>query len=399
MEYGSGYQGIERIYVGQGQLLAKLTLPAPIAATSGQYVLHPVILAAALQAVIGFNPDVSKANQPLLPVALQELAIYGRCTGSRWALLQYGIDNRVKDQPRKLDIDICDEEGHVCLRLKGLEYEPSSRSDVSDRLAASFTGKIMLTPLWEVISIAPAPLFPALTDRVIIGGDLTENTSAIRQYYPNATQVKLQPGDTGATIAKKLTAHGNIDHLLWLAPPQALTALTDEALIEGQHEGVLQVFRLIKALLELGYGNRSLGFTVITVATQSIRKSEAVNPIHASLHGLVGSMAKEYPNWKLRLIDLESSKDWPITDIFTIPPDLNGNSLAYRGGKWYQQQLVPVQYAAPQPTLYKAGGVYVVIGGAGGIGEAWSEYVIRTYQAHCDMDRPPGKGCSHSSKN
>lgn len=32
-------------------------------------------------------------------------------------------------------------------------------------------------------------------------------------------------------------------------------------------------------------------------------------------------------------------------------------------------------------TKYKHGGVYVVIGGAGGIGEAWSEYMIRTYQA------------------
>ena len=31
--------------------------------------------------------------------------------------------------------------------------------------------------------------------------------------------------------------------------------------------------------------------------------------------------------------------------------------------------------------MYKSGGVYVVIGGAGGIGEAWSEYMIRTYQA------------------
>lgn len=39
------------------------------------------------------------------------------------------------------------------------------------------------------------------------------------------------------------------------------------------------------------------------------------------------------------------------------------------------------QTAAPQEAPYKKGGVYVVIGGAGGLGEVWSEHVIRHYQA------------------
>ena len=33
-------------------------------------------------------------------------------------------------------------------------------------------------------------------------------------------------------------------------------------------------------------------------------------------------------------------------------------------------------------NLYRAGGVYVVIGGAGGIGKAWSRFMIETYGAH-----------------
>ncbi len=33
-------------------------------------------------------------------------------------------------------------------------------------------------------------------------------------------------------------------------------------------------------------------------------------------------------------------------------------------------------------TLYQTGGVYAVIGGAGYLGEAWSEYMIRRYKAH-----------------
>ncbi|HET8841465.1 MAG TPA: SDR family NAD(P)-dependent oxidoreductase, partial [Ktedonobacteraceae bacterium] len=55
----------------------------------------------------------------------------------------------------------------------------------------------------------------------------------------------------------------------------------------------------------------------------------------------------------------------------------------YRHQQWYRQRLLPVTFAfAEKPTsLYRQGGVYVVIGGAGGIGEAWSEYMLRTYCA------------------
>ena len=35
----------------------------------------------------------------------------------------------------------------------------------------------------------------------------------------------------------------------------------------------------------------------------------------------------------------------------------------------------------PTGSRYRQGGVYVVIGGAGGIGEVWSEYMMRTYAA------------------
>ena len=35
IQYGPGHQGIEQIYVGQGQVLAKLSLPSSVAATRG----------------------------------------------------------------------------------------------------------------------------------------------------------------------------------------------------------------------------------------------------------------------------------------------------------------------------------------------------------------------------
>lgn len=124
-----------------------------------------------------------------------------------------------------------------------------------------------------------------------------------------------------------------------------------------------------------------LNWTVVTLQTEPIFENDVVNPTHASLYGLIGSMAKEYPNWKIRLVDLEVNGSWPMDTILNMPANPQGNPLVYRGGEWYRQRLVSYRYPSQRQTLYRTAGVYVVIGGAGGIGEAWSEYMIRTYQA------------------
>ncbi|KAF6594905.1 hypothetical protein H6F38_34485, partial [Paenibacillus sp. EKM208P] len=75
--------------------------------------------------------------------------------------------------------------------------------------------------------------------------------------------------------------------------------------------------------------------------------------------------------------------DWPLSDIFTLPSDRQGRMWVFRNGQWYRQQLIPFKQTSglKGQTLYKARGVYVVIGGAGTIGEAWSKYMACTYQA------------------
>jgi NAD(P)-dependent dehydrogenase (short-subunit alcohol dehydrogenase family) len=243
----------------------------------------------------------------------------------------------------------------------------------------------MLIPVWDTVPIEKGQTFPSPGAQVVIVGGTNDkdNRSAIHQHYPKAHVLEIQPGDTIDTIAKKLEAHGFIDHILWIAPHNIMESLAGDALIEEQNQGVLQCFRMIKALLGLGYGTRDLGWSVLTIQTQPIRENDGVNPTHASLYGLIGSMAKEYSNWKIRLIDLEANCDWPLADIFTLPTDPQGNARVYRGQQWHRQQLIPF-HCPPPPAdkkLYRSGGVYVVIGGAGGIGQAWSEYMIRTYQA------------------
>ncbi|GCF07146.1 hypothetical protein KDI_07100 [Dictyobacter arantiisoli] len=242
-------------------------------------------------------------------------------------------------------------------------------------------GTLTLAPVWTPASFQPGPRWPTPTEHVVLLGDHEQLHTTLERYYTHVQHLKLASDASQASIAHALTSFGAIDHIFWLAPTSQPQPLTEEAIITDQKQGVLQIFRLIKALLEAGYSSKTLSWTIITRQSQAISNHEALNPIHASIHGLIGALAKEYAHWQIRLLDLPAEGEWPVNEIFSLPADPQGNTWVWRNQEWYRQLLLPEQHVQPTQSPYRTGGVYVVIGGAGGIGEVWSEHMLRTYQA------------------
>ncbi|MCR8978422.1 SDR family NAD(P)-dependent oxidoreductase [Brevibacillus laterosporus] len=399
LQYGSAHQAIESIFVGGEQALAKLSLPAVISATQDCFVLHPSLMDAALQVSICFHAveegtlDLGNNRnlKPSLPFALQELEVMKPCTPDMWAFVRYSDGGHAKDKAQKLDIDLCDEQGVVCVRMKGfssrvLEGEFFSSHQEGEAASSKTSeepliGLTTLVPVWDAVSLEKGQEGLSSTDRVVIVGGTQDNHMLLQQSYPHVQIAELRIEDSIDEMAQTLKAYGRIDHVVWIAPCHSLDSLQEDDLIKEQNAGVMQAFQTIKALLQLGYGTKKLSWSVITVQTQPIHYNDSINPTHASLHGLIGSMAKEYPNWHIRLLDVEEGCDWPLTDMFTLPVDAEGNAWVYRNEEWYRQKLIPAQGTKQEQTKYRHGGIYVVIGGTGGIGEVWSEYMIRTYQA------------------
>jgi NAD(P)-dependent dehydrogenase (short-subunit alcohol dehydrogenase family) len=224
--------------------------------------------------------------------------------------------------------------------------------------------------------------WPDPDERIVILGGSEARRAAFQQQYPEALTMELSSEANLEELSTQLEALGPLDHIIWLAPElERRRALTDEAVITGQRQGVLQLYRLIRALLALDYGTRNLGWTVVTVQTQAIDSDGWSDPTHASVHGLMGALAKEYAGWQIRVIDAAAGETWNIGELLRAPADPEGNALALRGGHWRRLRLPRIRLVAASGSSYRHNGVYVVIGGAGGIGEAWSEYMIRNHQA------------------
>ncbi|MGD0511588.1 MAG: polyketide synthase dehydratase domain-containing protein, partial [Candidatus Micrarchaeaceae archaeon] len=120
LNYGPAHQGILAIYRGEKQVLTQLRLPAIVETSQHEYVLHPSLMDSALQASIGLLVDLNHVpSKPSLPFALESLRIISPCTREMVAWVRYSEGSKSEDKVAKLDINLCDQEGNVCVQMQG----------------------------------------------------------------------------------------------------------------------------------------------------------------------------------------------------------------------------------------------------------------------------------------
>ncbi len=119
-EYGPAYCGMKKIYTAEHFVLARLSLHPSALDTLSQYNMHPGLMDSALQAssILTGAGD----NQLTLPFAVQELEVFGACSSEMWVYARYSQGSKATDKVQKRDIDMLDENGNVCVRMKGLSF-------------------------------------------------------------------------------------------------------------------------------------------------------------------------------------------------------------------------------------------------------------------------------------
>ncbi|MFP5391495.1 MAG: SDR family NAD(P)-dependent oxidoreductase, partial [Gammaproteobacteria bacterium] len=368
IEYGPAHRCVRELASSAdgSQVVARLTLPTVGDAGLAGWVMHPGLLDGALQAGIGFMLHAGERGdgRPPLPFHLKQLEILAPCTGTMQVWVR-------EAGAQSLDLDLCDESGRVCARLRGF----ASRAAGGEKASAAEPHGLVLAPVWEQVA-TPAAAQDADSGRtlVIARGALA---AALREQWPQAV-VQDAFGDAGAQ---------RWDHIVWVANDAAPADY--ESMLAEQEAGVHALFGAIKAQLGAGHGAHALSWTIVTSGCQALNDSEAIDPTHAGMAGLAGTLASEYPLWTVRSVDLArgwSAKEDGVAKL-RAALGLPRGALVLRDSVCYQHKLAPLHVLdrVPAPRLresaYKNGGVYVVIGGAGGIGAAWTEYMITTYGA------------------
>jgi polyketide synthase PksN len=131
--YGPTFQGITAVRRGNGQALARLRLPTVLEAGAEAFVLHPSLADSALQASAGLFGELSElSGSPRLPFALASVRIVSPLTREMAAWVRVAPDS--SEAVVKLDVDLCDPEGNICVQMRGVSTRVLSADH--DRRAA-----------------------------------------------------------------------------------------------------------------------------------------------------------------------------------------------------------------------------------------------------------------------
>ncbi|MBV1883889.1 MAG: acyltransferase domain-containing protein [Pseudomonadales bacterium] len=295
----------------------------------------------------------------------------------------------------KIDLpdNVFDNKKHYLEGFETLEISESTESEECKVLHSPLHEKIFNTflPSWEelepFIPLADIsnPSGTLLLDGAGISRDLT-TILGCDDYLVVNEPLSVDEFVSQIKGNKKFKNKG-LRHVIWSLPKNQCDPAEQDALISAQEDGILLGVHLVKALGVLRYGDSPLQISVVTWQTQKLG-SEMNFSAHASIHGFIGVVAKEYPRWSVRLVDLPMANDSDtLASALTVPWNSTGKPLVYRldngVGKWYEQMLLPLRFVGSNSadSQYRKGGVYVVFNGGEQFDDWLSVKLTRDYDA------------------
>lgn len=240
------------------------------------------------------------------------------------------------------------------------------------------TGVTMLVPCWDAFQ--PEAVEGNVEPDLIIGAE-GRRLRALRTAYPELPVVVVDELGNEEKAAKALAAHSQAQSILWIGPDENDDVLDLNGQERSRNLGLLALYRCLRGFIKLGRDRRPLTLTALTLKTQAIQAGDKTRPGQAGIHGLLGSIAKENKQWRIRVFDLDHLDPALVAETLRIQEAAGGETAVHRGGRWYRANLLPLTKPPEPKPPYRHGGLYLIIGGAGGLGRVFSRYLIEHFQA------------------
>lgn len=373
IEYGAYFQAVEEIYLGDGEALGVLRLPGE----RGDSPLHPALMDGALQTALALGRN---DGPPLLPFALDEMEVFR-------PLPEQCFAHARKTGESGFEIQVADKSGAVSVALRNLVLR-----EMRDPLQSLFH-----LPRWKACGGTRPAIATSSGHGVLIvrSREYPDFAQAIAGFHRDDHVREADAGPELADAARLdelIAAMPRLDRIYFLGGMQGRPAdIADMAVLErSQEEGVLSFFRLFKALNRSGLSRNGLDIRVVTSDLHALAASERSLPYAASLVGLAKVVAKEFPGLEIASLDLggedlarcASPEDWAdMVRRVAAEPANRGEEVVIRDGIRYHRTLEPLRLPPAAETPFRDGGVYLILGGAGGLGLALSRHLARAHRA------------------
>jgi polyketide synthase PksN len=338
-EYGIGFRGVQELATGRGQVIARIALPSFLHDNQSQYVLHPSILDCGLQACVGLvmasaSESAVTSRSPVstaLPFALKEVKIFRPCPASVWSWVRPSAGSSANEHLQKLEIDLCDDKGEICVKLQG--YSSRIVSEPAEVRLNSET--LSFRPIWKE---KPAG---AINPDLVFAEHLVLACGVTVAELPGIQTRQIRARNQQETLGEWFIA------------------------VSGQ------VFELVQELLSKKLKDK----TLIQLVVPAFGAEASLGAIAA----MFKTARLENPNFLGQVIEVASGESasairQKLSTESSVPED---SPVRYAGtvrtvADW--QEINNQQPLAPVP--WKEGGVYVITGGAGGLGLIFARDIV-----------------------
>ena len=322
---GPAFRSLDSVMdIGDGAVVARLSLPAQARNTAEAYPVHPVVLDAALHAVAASDPS----GRVLLPVAV------GRCTledaGGAQDLLACVRRTGSIEADLMVDVTLWDDDGLPVGRLEQVRMRAATRADL---LRGTTGSRHLYEVSWLPVPAAPVPSegsWVLLADPAHpLAEPLRRALAATGAQVSTAATAGSLPTDAGTVI--RLWSAGDA-HSDMAAGVEQLTAT-------GMSE--------LQSLLAAPHGQAPSGVVWVTQGAVAADPGDLVPGLAQSgLWGLARSARAEHPDLGLRVIDIDETAS--PHDLLSALGQVGEPELAIRGGALRAPRLAHASLAEPE---------------------------------------------------
>ena len=352
LDYGAGFRTIETFSVAGAEAIAT----ARSSDIFGPGVLNPGLLDGALQLTAALLDD----GGLILPFAVEAVDVLAPPPGQcRFYARRLKGDGGLL----RFDVVIADMDGRACVVFRELTGRPRADAQLSNVAAPATTpARSILARLFtkgqsreEVVSVPVG--IPPFYKPIWLAEPMSGPTPPLRENI----QILAVEGDalTSALVAALPTARlvTEIDD----AADEVIFACTETA------DSVERLFQLIQSCAT------PLSLTLVAKA-----RDEGLTPWVAAAMGLARVAGHERPSWTVRCLAVADPADIPLA--LTNAGDALGREVIFRGGRRFVRGLQPATSSVHRPA-FRRGGVYLILGGVGGIGLELATYLVTRHGA------------------
>lgn len=318
LKYGPSFQGIQKMYSGENESFAEINLGN--FQEKNEFELHPSLMDAALGTCIGIKAlSAGPRDRVYIPFSLEKLEIFGAVNGKCFSYAQLSADAQSNlPDAKKYDVTVYNEQGKVLVRFIGAVVRPVVLNKAS---------KPRLIELQKTLQSKPLEKNANRPDVLFLKNEIPENL--------NAKFIVIQ-------------------------------------------QDLEFVFHLYQKLISKPVSEKMI-LTCVLEEGANYTSSK-----RAAIRGFVSSLKNSHPQIDLNLVTVDeaTTQNASYHDLLSQEAVFfKSEEVVFKNSQRYVRGLEILPSRTSSEAKLEREGVYLISGGAGGIGKILTQYLSQMWNA------------------